>query len=105
MGIIYSTNKKNNNTEEQEEIEIIPNHEQTLDVYIEKKNRGGKIAVVIRGFIGSSKELKKLCKMLQKNCGVGGSSKNKEIIIQGDIRDKVIGILNQKGYKTKRIGG
>ena len=105
MGIIYSTNKKNTLEEKREELESIPNNKQNLNVYIEKKHRGGKVVVIIKGFIGSSKDLKKLCKMLQKKCGAGGSSKNNEIIIQGDIRDRILSILNQEGYKTKRIGG
>ncbi|MDG2110140.1 MAG: translation initiation factor, partial [Schleiferiaceae bacterium] len=69
------------------------------------KGRGGKQVVIIRGFQGNEKELKDLGKVLKQHCGVGGSNKDSEIILQGNVRDKATDYLQKKGYKTKRIGG
>lgn len=77
----------------------------TLEVHFEKKGRGGKTAVVVKGFTGSDEELKTLGKTLKTKCGVGGSAKDGEIIIQGKIRDKIIEVLKAEGYNTKRVGG
>ncbi len=77
----------------------------TLDVHLEKKHRGGKAAIIIRGFAGTEDELNELGKKLKTSMGVGGSAKDGEIIIQGDRRDKAMELLEKWGYKTKRIGG
>lgn len=77
----------------------------TLEVHFEKKGRGGKTAVIVKGFNGSEEELKELGKKLKTKCGVGGSAKDGEIIIQGNVRDKVMEVLEADGFKTKRIGG
>lgn len=79
--------------------------DQLLELYFEKKGRGGKQVVIIRGFQGDEKELKDLGKVLKQHCGVGGSSKDGEIILQGNVRDKATSYLQKEGYKTKRIGG
>ena len=76
-----------------------------LEVHLEKKHRGGKTVVLIKGFTGSDDELNSLAKKLKNSLGVGGSAKAGEIIIQGDKRDKVMELLKQWGYKTKRVGG
>ena len=78
---------------------------QLLEVHLEKKHRGGKTAVIIKGFTGSDEELQALAKKLKSNIGTGGSAKEGEIIIQGDQRQKVMDLLQNWGYKTKRIGG
>ena len=78
---------------------------QTLEVHFEKKGRGGKTAIVVKGFRGSEDELKNLGKTLKTKCGVGGSVKEGEIIIQGSVREKVTEVLEAEGFKTKRIGG
>lgn len=85
--------------------ETLPPEEQLLEVLLEKKGRGGKTAVIICGFIGSDEDLKDLAKTLKAKCGVGGSARDGEILIQGDVRDKVMDLLNGMGYKTKRVGG
>ncbi|MAW21487.1 MAG: translation initiation factor [Flavobacteriales bacterium] len=103
-GIMYSTDTNFKYQYEEETFKTIPNIEQNLRVCIEK-HRAGKIAIIIKGFIGSSGDLRTLEKLLKKQCGVGGSAKNGEIIIQGDIREKVIGILENEGYNYKRVGG
>ena len=103
-GIMYSTDTNFKYQYDEEIFKTIPNIEQNLKVCIEK-HRAGKIAIIIKGFIGSSGDLRTLEKLLKKQCGVGGSAKNGEIIIQGDIREKVIGILENEGYNYKRVGG
>ena len=73
-------------------------------ISLDKKNRNGKIVTIISNFIGKQDDLSILEKTLKTKCGTGGSSKNGEIIIQGDFRDKIEQILNQIGYKTIRKG-
>lgn len=102
--ITYSTNPDFEYDEENEEQETLPNSEQTLEVHLDKKNRGGKVATVIKGFIGTTDDLNSLGKSLKAACGVGGSIKDGEIIIQGENREKVMEILSKKNYKTKRVG-
>ena len=78
---------------------------QTLEVHIEKKQRAGKVATIVKGFEGSEEQLKDLAKVLKSACGVGGSAKDGEILIQGEKRDKVMQVLKEKGYQVKRVGG
>ena len=103
-GVIYSTNTDFEYEYENDEGETLPNNEQKLKIYIDK-HRAGKIAVIIKEFVGTSEDLKSLGKLLKSKCGVGGSVKNGEIIIQGNIRDKVMEILEKEGYNYKRVGG
>ena len=67
--------------------------------------KGNKQATLVKGFVGSENDLKALAKKLKASCGVGGSAKDGEIIIQGEKRDQVISILLSDGYKAKRSGG
>jgi translation initiation factor 1 len=103
-GIMYSTNPNFEYEYENEELETLPNNKQNLKVCIDK-HRAGKIAVIIKEFVGTTEDLKSLGKLLKSKCGVGGSVKNGEIIIQGKTRDKVMEILEKEGYNYKRIGG
>lgn len=103
-GVMYSTNPNFEFEYEDKEIDTLVNNQQYLKVCIDK-HRSGKIAVIIKGFIGTNDDLKVLAKMLKAKCGVGGSAKNGEIIIQGDLRNKVIDILNKEGYNYKCVGG
>ena len=103
IGIMYSTNS-NFEFEYENEQETLANNEQKLEVWLDKKNRGGKIATIVKGFIGSADDLKKLAKILKTSCGVGGSSKNGEIIIQGNFRDKIMALLQKEGYSCKQVG-
>lgn len=103
-GIMYSTNPNFEYEFEGEEVETLSNNEQDLKVCIDK-HRAGKIAVIIKEFIGTTEDLKSLGKLLKSKCGVGGSVKNGEIIIQGNIRDKVMEILEKERYNYKRVGG
>ncbi len=86
------------------EFEVEP-AKQYLEAHFSKKGRGGKVVTVIKGFEGSVQELKKLGKELKNKIGVGGSVKDGEIIIQGNNRDKVVELLQSKGFKVKKIGG
>ncbi len=101
----YSTNP-DFIAEDFEEIneKIIEPKQQNLEVWIDK-HRAGKTAVIIKNFIGSKEELKNLAKKLKTHCGVGGSVKNNEIIIQGNVREKIMDLLEKDGYKFKRVGG
>tara|TARA_B100000768_G_scaffold45923_1_gene44711 strand:+ start:252 stop:587 length:336 start_codon:yes stop_codon:yes gene_type:complete len=78
---------------------------QNLEAHYSKKGRAGKPVTVIKCFKGSKDEMKELAKILKNKCGVGGSVKDGEIIIQGEYRDKITSILGSMGYSVKRIGG
>ncbi|MFW2137062.1 MULTISPECIES: translation initiation factor [Soonwooa] len=71
----------------------------------EKKGRNGKPVTLIEGFEGSEDELKAISKKIKTTLGIGGSEKDGVIVIQGDNRDKIMTILKDMGYKTKRVGG
>ena len=98
---VYSTNPDFKYETEEEEVETLPNNKQQLIVSIDKKQRKGKTVTLIEGFIGSSKDLDTLAKLLKTKCGVGGSAKDGEIVIQGDFKLKVKDILEKEGYKVK----
>ena len=78
---------------------------QQLEAHFSNKGRGGKIVTIIKGFDGSSHELKALEKELKSICAVGGSVKGKDILIQGNFRDKITAHLQKKGHQVKRVGG
>ena len=99
LNIVYSTNPDfiyENDMEEEED--TLPKNQQKLRVNIEKKGRNGKTATLIKGFIGSEDDLKELGKLLKTKCGVGGSVKDNEILIQGDFKQRIIDLLKVEGY-------
>ena len=99
LNVVYSTNPDfNYECIEEEEAETLPKNQQKLRVGIEKKGRGGKTVTLIKGFIGSEDDLKDLSKWLKTKCGVGGSAKEGEIIIQGDFKQRIIELLKAEGY-------
>lgn len=104
-GVVYSTNDDFDYNTQEEEGTTLPPQQQNLKVQLDKKSRGGKQVTLVTGFIGSEEDLKELGKLVKNKCGVGGSAKDGEIIVQGDLRDKVLEILVQSGYKAKRSGG
>ena len=103
-GIMYSTNPDFEYEYENQEMETLPASKQNLKICIDK-HRAGKISVIIKNFVGTTDDLKKLGKLLKKKCGVGGSTKNGEVIIQGNMREKVMKILQKEGFHYKRVGG
>lgn len=99
LNVVYSTNPDfQYSTDEKEEIETLPKQQQKLRVSIEKNHRGGKTVTLVKNFVGSDDDLKELARLLKKRCGVGGSAKDGEIIVQGDFKPRVIEILKQEGY-------
>ena len=78
---------------------------QNLEAHFSNKGRAGKIVTIIKGFKGEIQELKSLAKNIKTFTGTGGTVKNNEIIIQGNLRDKIINYLIKIGHKAKRIGG
>lgn len=102
-GFVFSTNSDFEFNEQNDEVTPSPS-DQRLEAHLDKKNRAGKIATVIKGFHGRDEDLKALGKMLKAKCGVGGAVKDGEIIVQGNFRDKIIDILKQEGYVVKRVG-
>lgn len=98
-GVVYSTNNNFCYSEDKiEEIPTLPKQQQKLRISMERAGRGGKTATLVRGFVGTETDLQALCKTLKQKCGVGGSAKNGEIIIQGDLREKLQEILKKEGY-------
>lgn len=103
-GFVFSTNDSFDYNKE-EQIETLAPKKQFLEALFSNKGRGGKTVTVITGFVGSETDLKSLGKLLKTKCGVGGSVKDNEIIIQGNYRDKIMEILKKEGYNVKRVGG
>ena len=103
LNVVYSTNPDfKYETSSDDEIETIDKKQQKLRVSIEKKNRGGKTVTLISGFIGTEDNLKELGRMLKTKCGVGGSVKDGEIIIQGEFKQRIIDILKNEGYSQTK---
>jgi len=85
--------------------DTLPPSQQILRVMLDKSGRAGKQMSIVSGFVGTIADLEALTKLLKTKCGVGGSFKDGEILIQGDVRDKLVQILSQAGYKVKKSGG
>ena len=103
LGVVYSTNPDfKYQTEETQEETTLPPSRQRLIVRIDRRGRAGKQVTLIEGFKGSGDDLAALAKTLKGKCGVGGSAKDGEITIQGDLRDKVTALLTSMGYGAKR---
>jgi translation initiation factor 1 len=106
LNVVYSTNPDfNYQFEETEETETLSKNQQKLYVSIDKKQRGGKEVTLVEGFIGSEEDLKELGKFLKSKCGVGGTVKEMEILIQGNFKDKITDLLLKEGYSVKKKGG
>ena len=104
-GVVYSTSSDFEYSYQQnEEAETLPPQQQNLKVSLDKSGRAGKQVTLVSGFGGSASDLDTLTKTIKTKCGVGGSAKDGEILIQGDVRDKVVQILQKEGYKAKRVG-
>jgi translation initiation factor 1 len=106
LNVVYSTNPDfAYETDDEQEAETLEPGKQNLKVSIDRKQRAGKSVTLVQGFVGTSDDLKELAKMLKNKCGVGGSAKDGEIIIQGEFKQKVFDLLLQAGYKVKMSGG
>lgn len=105
-GFVFSTNSSFDYDEDDNfEQETLPIHQQDLRVMLDRKQRKGKAVTLVTGFVGTDDDLKDLGKMLKSKCGVGGTVKDGEILIQGEFRDKIMDLLKSFGYKAKKAGG
>lgn len=106
LNVVYSTNPDfRYETPDEEEASTLPPSQQKLRVQLDRKNRGGKVVTLVTGFTGSDDDLKELGLLLKSKCGVGGTAKDGEIIVQGDFKQKVLDLLKQAGYtQTKPVG-
>jgi translation initiation factor 1 len=105
LNIVYSTNPEYNyQKEEKSTQETLPPQKQNLIVGIERKNRGGKTVTLIKGFVGAEDDLNDLGKKIKTKCGVGGTTKDGEIVIQGEFKTRIADLLKEWGYKVKISG-
>lgn len=99
LGMVYSTNPDfQYQTDELVEPETLPKSQQQLRVRIERSGRGGKTVTLVSGFIGANTDIKELGKWLKGKCGVGGSVKDDEILVQGEFKERIIELLKSEGY-------
>ena len=99
IGVVYSTNPDYEYSDDrQEEADTRPKNQQKLRLNMERAGRGGKAVTLVKGFVGSDKDINALCKLLKQKCGVGGSVKEGEIRIQGDHRQRLVETLKKEGY-------
>ena len=99
VGVVYSTNTDFDYSEDtQDEAISLPKNQQKLRLYMERTGRGGKTVTIVKFFVGSEDDMVALCKLIKQKCGVGGSVKDGEIIIQGDHRERLLDILKKEGY-------
>jgi translation initiation factor 1 len=106
VNIVYSTNPNFQfQFDEEEEIQTLPKAQQKLYVSIDRKQRAGKEVTLVEGFVGTDEDLKELGKMLKSKCGVGGTAKDNQILIQGNFKEKIFDLLVKEGYSVKKKGG
>lgn len=105
LGVVYSTNPDFDYSAEPADVAVtLPPGRQRLIVRMENKGRAGKTATVVSGFAGSDGDLSELGRTLRQKCGTGGSVKDGEIIVQGDFRDRLVGLLHSLGYTQAKRG-
>lgn len=105
LGMVYSTNPDFKYDTEEQSSETLAPSAQELRVWRDSRSRAGKVVTLVRGFVGTDDDLTELARLLKTKCGVGGSAKDGEIIIQGDHRDRIVDILIKSGYRCKKAGG
>ncbi|MCR9013278.1 translation initiation factor [Gabonibacter chumensis] len=102
INVVYSTDPDfQYEYNEETEAETLVPEKQNLRVSLDSKQRKGKIVTLVQGFIGTENDLKELAKLLKNKCGVGGSVKDGEIIIQGELKEKILTILKDNNYRAK----
>src|SRR3954463_9264169 len=105
INVVYSTNPNFKFEEEnKEDQKTLPPNQQNLKVFLDRIG-GGKLLSRVTGFVGTEDDLNTLGKLLKQKCGVGGNTKDGDILIQGDNRDKIIALMVKEGYKIKKAGG
>ena len=106
-GIVYSTSDDFEYQDEAQDVEqeTLANERQRLKVGLDRKQRKGKVVTIVTGFIGPEADLESLARVLKQRCGVGGSVKDGEILIQGDFKEKIIQYLTSEKYQVKTFGG
>lgn len=106
-GIVFSTDPNFSfEPDGEDKQEVRPPQQQQLRIHLDRKQRGGKVVTLIKGFEGPEDALEALARYLKNRCGVGGAAKDGEILIQGDHRDRVLALLLEKGYsKSLKAGG
>lgn len=102
--IVFSTNPNFKIESEEVEVVTLPANQQKLYIVLDRL-KGGKVATVVEGFVGTEADLEAMGKELKSKCGVGGTVKDGVVIIQGEQRDKVVALLQAKGYQVKKKGG
>jgi len=103
LGVVYSTNPDfKYESAPQECVQTKEPCKQHLVVRIDRRQRAGKQVTLVEGFEGSEDDLSALARRIKTKCGVGGTAKDGEITIQGDMRDKVTALLQGMGYNAKR---
>jgi translation initiation factor 1 len=105
LGVVYSTDPEYHYQDEpSKNQETLPAEKQNLRIWLDRI-KGGKVVSRIEGFAGSNDDLKKLASIIKSSCGTGGSTKDNVILIQGDFRNKILDLLQSKGYQAKKAGG
>ncbi|MDR0413427.1 MAG: translation initiation factor [Dysgonamonadaceae bacterium] len=106
LNVVYSTNPDFKYESEPDDTpDTLPKEKQALKIALDKRNRGGKKVTLVTGFVGAGGDLDALGKLLKTRCGVGGTAKDGEIIVQGDFRNKILEILRKEGYVLSRLIG
>jgi translation initiation factor 1 len=104
-GVVYSTSSDFQfNYHQDQNQATLPPQQQNLRVLLDKNGRAGKQVTLVTGFVGATVDLEALTKLLKTKCGVGGACKQGQVLIQGDVRNRIVEILVKEGYKVKKIG-